>query len=78
MVFETLITEPVVVAFPLDHPLASPQVTARRAAVALRDLHDQNLILVRRPGAPGLYANLLALVRCAGASGRTSWPRSSE
>ncbi len=37
----------------------APRRQERR--VVLRDFHDENLILVRRPGAPGLYANLLAL-----------------
>ena len=57
----TLLSEPVVVALPFDHGLA------RRRAVRLQDLHDQPLILVRRPGAPGLYANLLERCREAGA-----------
>ena len=35
----------------------------RRTPVPLRALHGEPLILVRRPGAPGLYANLLE--RCA-------------
>jgi len=60
--FETLLTEPVVVAVPIDHRLARGPA-ARRVPVALRDLEAENLILVRRPGAPGLYANLLA--KCA-------------
>jgi DNA-binding transcriptional LysR family regulator len=58
--FETLLTEPALLAVPLDHRLAQ----ARRAAstpVALAELAGEPLILVRRPGAPGLYANLLAL-----------------
>ena len=56
VVLETLLQEPAVVALPKDHALARS-----RGAVALADLQDQALILVRRPGAPGLYANLLAL-----------------
>lgn len=48
-----LLSEPVVAALPIDHGLA------QRRTVRLQDLHDQPLILVRRPGAPGLYANLL-------------------
>ena len=52
----TLLREPVVAALPLDHPLA-----ADTAPLPLQALHEQPLILVRRPGAPGLYANLLAL-----------------
>lgn len=59
--FETLLTEPVVVALALDHPLA-----ASGQPIALAQLRDQNLILARRPGAPGLYANLLALCEAQG------------
>jgi DNA-binding transcriptional LysR family regulator len=61
LVFETLLSEPVVVALALDHPLA-----VRPDAVAIQDLHEQPLILARRPGAPGLYANLLALCEAQG------------
>lgn len=52
----TLLREPVALALPLDHPLA-----ADTTPLPLQALHGQPLILVRRPGAPGLYANLLAL-----------------
>jgi DNA-binding transcriptional LysR family regulator len=58
LVFETLAREPTVVALPVDHPLAARRPTGRHA-VRLEDLHEQNMILVRRPGAPGLYADLL-------------------
>jgi DNA-binding transcriptional LysR family regulator len=66
VVFEALLTEAVVVALPVGHPLAGTPA-ARRVPVAPRDLDHENLILVRRPGAPGLYANLLALCEAAGA-----------
>ena len=59
---ETLLNEPAVVAVPVDHHLAQ----RGKAAVALKDLDGENLILVRRPGAPGLYANLLALCAAQG------------
>jgi DNA-binding transcriptional LysR family regulator len=52
----TLLHEPMVLALPLDHALA-----ADTTPLPLQALHGQPLILVRRPGAPGLYANLLAL-----------------
>jgi DNA-binding transcriptional LysR family regulator len=61
LVFHTLLTEPVVVAVSLDHRLAQKPRTGARAAVTVNDFRDENLILVRRPGAPGLYADLLAL-----------------
>ena len=66
VLFETLLTEPVVVALPVGHRLARGRA-ARRAPVAPRDLDKENLILVRRPGAPGLYANLLSICETAGA-----------
>lgn len=68
---ETLLNEPAVVALPLDHPLAQPGRGKRKAktdnnSIALKDLHGENFILVRQPGAPGLYANLLALCAAQG------------
>ena len=62
LTLRTLLTEDVVVAAPLDHRLARRPRAGAQAAVALKDFQGENLILVRRPGAPGLYANLLA--RC--------------
>jgi DNA-binding transcriptional LysR family regulator len=53
---ETLLNEPAVVALPLDHRLAQGS-----NAISVKDLDGENFILVRAPGAPGLYANLLAL-----------------
>jgi len=58
---EHLLDEPAVLALPLDHRLAGS-----RGAVALGELRHESLVLVRRPGAPGLYANLLALCEAAG------------
>ena len=63
LVFETLLKEPAVVAMPLDHPLAD---RSSSRGVSLAQLHEQNMILVRRSGAPGLYANLLHLCAKAG------------
>lgn len=58
---ERLLDEPAVLALPLDHHLAGA-----RGVVALTELRDEPFVLVRRPGAPGLYANLLALCNAAG------------
>ncbi|WP_295849803.1 LysR family transcriptional regulator [uncultured Xylophilus sp.] len=78
LAFETLLREPVLVALPVDHPLlhaptSAPAPPKRRggspaAAGALRlaQLRDERFILVRRPGAPGLYADLLALCEAQG------------
>lgn len=62
---ETLLNEPAVLALPLDHPLLRASGGQSRP-VALHELRGEGLILVRRPGAPGLYANLLALCEAAG------------
>ncbi|WP_137920563.1 LysR family transcriptional regulator [Hydrogenophaga sp. 2FB] len=60
LTFELLLREPVLVALPVDHPLAA------RDTVVLSDLREEGFILVRQPGAPGLYANLLALCEAQG------------
>ena len=66
VLFEPLLQEGVVVALPLDHRLAQPTPAGRARRVRVADLRDEGLILVRRPGAPGLYANLLTLCEEAG------------
>ena len=57
LVFETLVREPVLVALPVDHPL----LAGKRKSLSLPQLKDERFILVRQAGAPGLYAELLAL-----------------
>lgn len=57
VVFEELLQEDSALAIPIDHRLARE----RTRPVAVKELEGESLILVRRPGAPGLYANLLAL-----------------
>lgn len=58
LAFETLLVEPMVLVLPIDHPLTRRYPP--KQAVPLEALRDESLILVRRSGAPGLYANLLA------------------
>ncbi|QNP49140.1 LysR family transcriptional regulator [Diaphorobacter aerolatus] len=57
LAFEALLQEESLLAIPVDHRLAEE----RHRPVLLDELHGERLVLVRRPGAPGLYANLLAL-----------------
>lgn len=66
LVFETLLREPVVVALPLGHPLAGRSPAAAKRPLPLARLKDEAFILTRRKGAPGLYANLLALCKSQG------------
>ena len=57
LVFETLAREPVVVALPAGHAL----LRGARKSLTLTRLKGERFILVRQSGAPGLYADLLAL-----------------
>lgn len=61
--FERLLVEPALLALPVDHRLLED---GRPRPIALHELRGEPMILVRRPGAPGLYANLLALCEAAG------------
>jgi DNA-binding transcriptional LysR family regulator len=65
LVFETLFHEPLLAVLPSDHPLAPRPGQAARA-LALRELRDEGFILVRRPGAPGMYGDLLAAAEAQG------------
>ncbi|MDO9434119.1 LysR family transcriptional regulator [Hydrogenophaga sp.] len=65
LTFEVLLREPVLVALPIDHALARRRPSGRDSLV-LCDLREEGFILVRQPGAPGLYANLLALCEAQG------------
>jgi DNA-binding transcriptional LysR family regulator len=65
LVFETLLHEPVMVALPLDHSLAKKN-TDSKPMLSLSELRQESFILVRRPGAPGLYANFVALCEAQG------------
>lgn len=69
LLFETLFHEPALLALPIDHPLA-PRPGAVVRPLALTALREEGFILVRQPGAPGLYANLLALCEAQGFSPR--------
>lgn len=68
LVFETLLREPVWVAMPSDHRLALSLGKKGKASrpLPLAKLCEEGIILVRRPGAPGLYADLLALCHAKG------------
>ena len=65
LLFETLLREPVLVAMPSDHRFALARTKASRPLTLAR-LCEEGIILVRRPGAPGLYAELLALCHAKG------------
>jgi len=60
VIFHTLLDEEMLVVLPLTHKLARPKARTRASAVSLQALANDPFILVRRPGAPGMYANLIA------------------
>jgi DNA-binding transcriptional LysR family regulator len=63
LAFVELSREELLVVLPVGHRLL-----ARRgdSGVALRDLAGERFILVRRPGAPGIYENVIQACRAAG------------
>jgi DNA-binding transcriptional LysR family regulator len=62
LVFRTLVREEMLAVLPRNHRLAQGADTA----IALKSLAKEPVILVRRPGAPGLYADFLAACHRAG------------
>ena len=60
LAFETIHTEPVVVALPEDHPLAA------RRKVALAELVGEPFVLLARREAPGLHESLVQAMADAG------------
>jgi DNA-binding transcriptional LysR family regulator len=64
LAFDTLLQEDMRIALPLDHPLAHR--AADNAPVSLRELAGDAFILVRLPGAPGMYGDLLNVCETLG------------
>jgi len=62
---DKLLQEPILVALAASHPLAR-NASGRRRSLNLQALAAEPFILVRRPGAPGMYADLVAACRSAG------------
>jgi DNA-binding transcriptional LysR family regulator len=59
--FLELLREPLLAVLPAAHKLAGDA-----APLDLRALADERFILVRRPGAPGIYENVIQACRAAG------------
>jgi DNA-binding transcriptional LysR family regulator len=58
--FELLAQEPMLVVLPVGHPLIGTR------PIALKRLADQPFIFVRRPGAPGMYADFVRACQAKG------------
>lgn len=61
-----LMEEPVMLALPMDHPLLKTYRAKKTGTLSIKDLEGEQLILVRRSGAPGMYQNLLRDCRLNG------------
>ncbi|HTJ91511.1 MAG TPA: LysR family transcriptional regulator [Pararobbsia sp.] len=65
IVYQRIVDESMVVVLPIGHPLLKHQ-RAAKPKIRLEALAQEEFILVRRPGAPGMYADFLAACRLAG------------
>jgi DNA-binding transcriptional LysR family regulator len=63
--FEQILDEPMVAVLPVGHRLLAEAHEAR-PTISLKALEHEEFILVRRPGAPGMYADFLAACRRQG------------
>ena len=65
--FHRLLNEEMLLTLPTGHRLLAEHDSQGEApAIALNDLEGEPFILVRRPGAPGMYANLIKACQNAG------------
>ena len=77
LAFEQLVDEDMVLVLPAGHPLAAAKSTSAASTsrtagghggrgghgIRLEQLRDENFVLVRRPGAPGIYADFITACR---------------
>lgn len=66
LVFHQLVNEEMLLVLPSDHPLLDGQHNVALPAISLKSLKDEQFILVRRRGAPGMYSNLIDACERAG------------
>jgi len=66
LLFHTISAQELLAVLPIDHPIARAAQMRIPPHVRLRELAKESFLLVRRPGAPGLYADLVAACRRAG------------
>ncbi|CRM39583.1 LysR family transcriptional regulator [Pseudomonas salomonii] len=62
LAFHRLLNEEMLLVLPTGHPL----LANADSAIPIAALKDERFILVRRPGAPGMYANLITACQNAG------------
>ena len=67
LAYHHLLTEELLLIVPVGHPLVKGKAGAM-PAISLGSIAAESLILVRRPGAPGMYSNLLEACQRAGST----------
>lgn len=66
LLFHTISAQELLAVLPIEHPIARAARMRTPPYVRLRELAKESFLLVRRPGAPGLYADFVAACRRAG------------
>ncbi len=66
LAYRELADEKLLIALPRDHAIAKRALARATPRVWLRELAGEPFILVRRPGAPGMYGDLVAACHRAG------------
>jgi DNA-binding transcriptional LysR family regulator len=64
--YHAVIEEPLLIALPRDHPVARRVAKQRKPSIRLAELAAEPFIFVRRPGAPGMYGDLVRACHKAG------------
>jgi DNA-binding transcriptional LysR family regulator len=59
LLFHRLLDEELLLVLPVWHPLLAQQDPDATPSIPLASLRDEKFILVRKPGAPGMYSTLL-------------------
>jgi DNA-binding transcriptional LysR family regulator len=66
LAFHQLLEEDMLLVLPADHRLLRNRTDGATPTIALAELADENFILVRKHGAPGMYSNLVQACEQAG------------
>jgi DNA-binding transcriptional LysR family regulator len=64
--YHEVIEEPLLIALPREHPVARRAAKSAKPSIRLAELAGEPFILVRRPGAPGMYGDLVRACHKAG------------
>lgn len=66
LVFRQLLKEEMLLVLPTGHPVLKQRAGRGMPVIALAELRDEQFILVRRRGAPGMYSDLVEACERAG------------